>query len=536
MKEIYNEGRVVGLSAWELYVRQQLSTNPNIPLPTEREWLSSTVGSGNSMLLKIPSGTTSGYHDYKLPATSALCAASHIIASVFVGDGVFDSDGWATKVTDYGKLIPNNYEMYPSTPGQPQNVPADITQGLPDDEFELDSTFKDICSEYCKIVDGVCYQPGTWNQYHRDGVEKEFSPDPTQPGIIRLRFSAETTHDTFVLFTGFLFREVVSGTTGFDSCMDTASPQNGDFLGPMSYPWAVKITFTISSDIEAVVHGQSYSRKIPATAQDTVSVNSKAVVDFEQTDPGAYYATNFTNSKISVDVTDVSKGSASSISVIALYQDSSRKYPPALYGLKVTDEGVQSMVPLDVSAPGVSKIFETQALAQTYSNDIKNVYGMHLNQYDHILLYKSDGTAIDMSSSVSVETDGDTVRAVITSGDDVVETISLTDTVNGQLFNTDGDEPTTIDSEDLLNWTRLLKSLSTNQSLEIVGLKLKKYRDNIEMITDDQGNAINTGSINNYIEFSTTLNSSGISSGKRLYISSTEPTGTIPDGSLGIGW
>ena len=56
------------------------------------------------------------------------------------------------------------------------------------------------------------------------------------------------------------------------------------------------------------------------------------------------------------------------------------------------------------------------------------------------------------------------------------------------------------------------------------------------MITDAQGNAINTGSINNYIEFSTSLNAQGISSGKRLYISSTEPTGDIPEGSLGIGW
>ena len=61
------------------------------------------------------------------------------------------------------------------------------------------------------------------------------------------------------------------------------------------------------------------------------------------------------------------------------------------------------------------------------------------------------------------------------------------------------------------------------------------------MITDPEGNDINTGSINDYIEFSTVLDSeTGISSGKRLYISSTEPTGSetdpIPDGSLGIGW
>lgn len=539
MKEIYNEGRILGYSAFELYVRQQLSENPDVTLPTEREWLTSTVGSGSSMLLKIPAGTTSGYHDYSLPTNSALCGASHIFASVFVGNGIFDENGWATKVTDYGELIPNNDALYPVTPGEPQNVPSDIPQDLPDDKFELSEQFKSICTEYTKIVDGICYQPGTWADYNRDGVKKEFTPDPSKTCIIRLRFSAKTTADTFVLFSGFLFREVVAGTTGFDACMDTASPQNGDFLGPMSYPWAVKITFTMSTDVEAVVSSQIYTRKLPITDQAKL-VDSKPVIDYNEADPNKFYETEFTDSLIPVNVTDLNVNSSSGVSVIAAYQDASRNYPPILYGAKVVEEGVQNLAPLDVAAPGVSKIFEDQTLAQNYSNTIKNVFGMHLNENDHILLYKADGTKIDISSVVEVEQEGDTVRAVITSGDDVIKTISLTDSVNGELYNTDGDGDSPIDSEQLLNWTRLLQALSTNRSLEIVGPKLKKYRDNIEMITDPEGNDINTGSINDYIEFSTSLNAQGISSGKRLYISSTEPTGSqtdpIPEGSLGIGW
>ena len=540
MKEIYNEGRILGFSSYELYVRQQLSENPDVTLPTEREWLTSSIGAGSAMLLKIPARTVSGYHDYPLPVNSALCGCSHIFASVFVGDGIFDENGWATKVTDYGELIPNNYETYPSTPGQPINVPCNIPMDLPDNEFELSEQFKSICTEYTKIVDGICYQPGTWNEYHQDGVEKEFVPDPSQTCIIRLRFSAKTTADTFVLFSGFLFREVVAGTTGFDACMDTESPQNGDFLGPMSYPWAVKITFNLSNDVNAVINGQVYSRALPIDTEPEL-VDSKPVIDYNEANPNAFYEDNFEDSLIPVDVTDLNINSSAGASVLTAYQDASKNYPPVLYGAKVTEEGEQTLAPLDVAAPGVSKIFEDQTLAQSYSNDIKNVYGMHLNDEDHVLLYRADGTKIDMSSKVEVEVEDTTVRAVVTSGDDVIKTISLTDSVNGELFNTDGDGERPIDSEQLLNWTRLLQALSTNRSLDIVGPKLKKYRDNIEMITDPEGNDINTGSINDYIEFSTALDSeTGISSGKRLYISSTEPTGStadpIPDGSLGIGW
>lgn len=541
MKEIYNEGRILGLTAYELYVRQQLASNPEVKLPSEREWLTSSIGSGSSMLLKIPAGTTSGFHDYPLPSTSALCGCSHIFASVFVGDGIFDEGGWGTKVTDYGELIPNNYEIYPATPGEPENVPCNIPQDLPDDKFELSEQFKSICTEYTKIVDGICYQPGTWSEYTRDGVKKEFTPDPSRTCIIRLRFSERTVHDTFVLFSGFLFREVVAGTTGFDACMDTDCPQDGDFLGPMSYPWAVKITFTIDTSVNAVINGQMYKRKLPIDSVESELVATKPLIDFNEADPNAFYDDHFTDSKIPVDVTDLNITSSAGLAVLTSYQDESKNYPPVLYGAHVTEEGEQFIAPLDVAAPGVTKVFENDELAQSYSNDIKNVYGMYLNSDDHILFYRADGTRIDISSSVAVETEGTTVRAVITSGDDVIKTISLTDTINGELFNTEGNGERPINSEQLLNWTRLLQALSTNRSLEIVGPKLKKYRDNIEMITDPEGNDINTGSINDYIEFSTKLDEeTGISSGKRLYISSEEPQGTetdpIPDGSLGIGW
>ena len=85
MKTIYNEGRVVGLSAYELYVRQLLSEDPDAEPLTEREWLGSTLGSGASMILYVKAGTTAGVHDYVLPRQSRPVGCSTLIGSIFDG-------------------------------------------------------------------------------------------------------------------------------------------------------------------------------------------------------------------------------------------------------------------------------------------------------------------------------------------------------------------------------------------------------------------------------------------------------------------
>ena len=63
---------------------------------------------------------------------------------------------------------------------------------------------------------------------------------------------------------------------------------------------------------------------------------------------------------------------------------------------------------------------------------------------------------------------------------------------------------------DVIRWSDLLDSLNINKSIDILGGLL---------------NLKNSGS--NYIQLST---------GLRLYISASEPTGTIPENSIGIGW
>ena len=148
-QEIYNEGRVVGFSAWELYKYQALSNGvPENEIPNEREWLASMLGSGASMVLRI-TGTNGGFdagiHDYELPIGSNLTAAGVIVASPFMGDCEFSTIGsasWAKKIKSYGSLIENDATAFPTS----INVPSS----------DYDD-YKNCVSDFLKISDGIVY-------------------------------------------------------------------------------------------------------------------------------------------------------------------------------------------------------------------------------------------------------------------------------------------------------------------------------------------------------------------------------------------
>lgn len=118
-REIWSEGRVVGLSAYELYVKQHLAEDPDTPVATEREWLASSLGMGSSMILKFPNTTSNQtdyddeYIDVPLPQGSKLAAANSIVATFFDGDitntNMID-DYWAKRVDNYGTGIRNSYD------------------------------------------------------------------------------------------------------------------------------------------------------------------------------------------------------------------------------------------------------------------------------------------------------------------------------------------------------------------------------------------------------------------------------------------
>jgi len=108
-QQIYNEGRVVGLSAWELFAKTSLANGvPESAIPNEQQWLTAMIGAGASMILKVPANTSEGIYEVDLPSGSNLTASGLIIANPFMGTCEWDStSGWAKKIISYGGLIEN---------------------------------------------------------------------------------------------------------------------------------------------------------------------------------------------------------------------------------------------------------------------------------------------------------------------------------------------------------------------------------------------------------------------------------------------
>lgn len=279
MKVLYNEGRVAGLAAYESYLRQILSVNPSATPLDERKWLSASLSANQSMILKVSAGTTKGYHDYTLPATSDLCGCSVIYASIFEGkctvnetdviDNQVTSGCWANRVDDYGRLISNTYQRHPETPGLPPDVPAK------EDPTTIPYDYMVQCNEFMKISSALMLQPGEWitniedvellNESGipvttEDGQEllvpynayeqyASFSPDLSKPGFVRLAITDTIVRDVYIILTGFSYKTLVYGQVSYEHLDFAQVPEDGDFLGPARFPWGCKIILTLTSDI-----------------------------------------------------------------------------------------------------------------------------------------------------------------------------------------------------------------------------------------------------------------------------------------------
>lgn len=246
MKQIYNEGRVVGLSSYELYVRQFLSTNPEGTPLSEREWLAATIATNKSMILRIPGGTTVGTHDYELPLTSSLRACTVIYGSMFEGSVELSEDGyWATSVTDYNQLINNTASLHPFTPGTPESVPAHEVLWPLSDMIKLRAT------NYMRIREAAVIQPGRWVEAPPGSeLGAILQPDLNRPGFVRVFVTEELTSDVYIHLFGFVNSEIYKGQETVLVTGETARPQDGDFLGPEVYPWACPVTLLITNAIQ----------------------------------------------------------------------------------------------------------------------------------------------------------------------------------------------------------------------------------------------------------------------------------------------
>lgn len=535
---LYNAGRVTGFSAYEIYVKQHQSEDPTNPPASEREWLASTVSMGSSMVLKVLKNVAHGedenwYIDIQFPTNSRLCAANTIIASFFRGDCVF-SGNWATRVSSYGDLISNTSS---SSPNGNLNHGSTIPMGTID---EWNDTEKSQLADYLKIVDGIIIQPGTWSNSAKTPPQKDFSPNLGDYPRVRLHIRGKIENDIQILLTGFTIRTVVKGVTGVDTATNTASPQDGDFLGPGAFPWASKIVFSVPSSYVSFFATGAYKRKLP-TSGTSKTVKDTAVIDMQTTKPETYYESNYQNARVQLNVDDfttLGDGTA----VLTVYQKSS-KYPPAIWGTFVDSKGTNYLNPLDVVAPGTVKMFEDASAEdlKDYENTFEGTFGINKNTEDGTLeVLGPDGTLVpaaeasvkDASYTNIVSSDKKAKLLVTKTGKLVGLSLSMSEGVAGTQYTvgSDGTSNGTIGNTSFnkgsqtkltpptsnINWAVLLEALANNKSIDILGDNMKALKAGM------------TGTYP-YVQFP---------NGLRLYISATEPTpsSSIPVGSIGIGW
>lgn len=432
-RRIWNEGRVVGYSAYEVYVKHAMSIDPDHEPATEKEWLASMMAMGSSMLLRI--GTTeASYIDVEFPSDSRLCAANNIIASVFTGEGYVGTSAdtehvWCTKVTDYGPLIANA-----SSSPSGNNVPISDT--------ELSAKHKSYIREYMKIVDGIVLQPGTWTTNSNRPPQKDFTPTLAKVPTLRILFSEPITTPFFLLLTGFTNRSVVAGVTGFfdpqkagdtgfGSAVNTQSPQDGDFLGPWAFPWAAKVIFSVPAAYINYFMNNKYSRQLKS-GTPAIDVKSDAIIDMKQNYDGTasnYYETIDTDAPIEGNIEDINvSGEDAAILATYMHQSGGTKLPPALYGALVQTDGITKFIPIDTVAPGALKLYrnlyrdgkidnavvnklkllESAASGTTgfMRDDIVSTASYVVSQIDSagVVIPVSDDTTIDLAGVMTVST------------------------------------------------------------------------------------------------------------------------------------
>jgi hypothetical protein len=254
-RDLYNEGRVTGYSSYELYVKHALSEFPNEEPASEREWLAAQLARGVSMILKVPVDQTPGYHRlaFKLPEKSKLIAANTIVGSLFLGSCEFDGS-WATNVTDYGLLIDNSNISTVVTTQEAETLPYQAQHELGNarntprpneltDKVATEAQKLQVLN-YMKIQDGLVLQGGVWSNTSTGNPEHDFSPDYNAKPCVVLTLSGQVKQEFYILLTGFTDHTIISGISGIDEgSTQKIAPQDGDFLGPESFPWANKITF-----------------------------------------------------------------------------------------------------------------------------------------------------------------------------------------------------------------------------------------------------------------------------------------------------
>lgn len=537
-RQIWNEGRVQGYSAYEIYLKQALSDNPDLQPATEREWLSSSIACGSSMVVKIPkTSNDSGYLDIALPENSKLCAANVIFANLFIGDCEYDEDSYfAKRVINYGFCINNKLNSHPDVNGT--QIPTT------DDDISLESVLS-YSESYNKIVDGVVIQPGKWKETgDENGQYMDLSPDMSKSPFIRIFYSGKIEYSVQVMLTGFTIRSVISGVCGIDGSYNATSSEDGTFLGPAQFPWAAKIIFSQSTATSISLNISNYTRKIKG--ETAVSkLRGKSLVDMETCDPSIFYSSKQPDAKIGFD--SCSLDSPDGRGNILTIHSKSDKYSPAIYATRYNPDKEKSLSPFNVVGKGSVQMFDNSTsdadmkgyekiYPGTFSlrrkddgsvetldenNDVVPVASLSHKELSYTNLVTNDKkakgivTSVGNKKSLSISLSDDDNDSQLPIGDDGTSNVSIGSTS----FNK-GSMTKISPSSSNVTPAYILEAIANNKSIDILGDRMKALKAGLAKETS----AGNVG----YIQ---------LPNGLRLYISATKPTATdVPIGSIGIGW
>ena len=384
MRELWNEGRVVGYSAYEMYIRQVSAADPTAIPATEKQWLSSTIAYGSSMLVWVASDDISGphYRDIQFPDNCRLCAANTILASMFIGEGgEVDENGWATKILSFGNLIGNTSTTAPNAGVADEEAVIPVLNS-----GSIDPSVHPQFQDYIKITDGIVIQPGTWVLNDDAPPQMNLLPKLSKHPRLRISFSDTVVNGFWLLLTGFTNGTIIMGVTGIDDVVGDTS-LNGEFLGPATFPWAAKVVFSIPPILMNSVVNSGYNRKLPSTGSD-ISVRSSAIIDMASAAPQSYYTTHYASSAIEIVVSELSI-SSSSASILVTYQTDS-DLPPALYGSSLASgtTGSAYIGPIDIVAPGTIKVYQAngQTMAETLEDNTSENIGMY--RTEELVIYQ----------------------------------------------------------------------------------------------------------------------------------------------------
>lgn len=566
-QQIYNEGRVTGFSAWEIFARDALDhgIDPN-DIPDEHEWLLSMMSRGASLVLKVPGGTQKGIWECELPESSTLTGAGVIIGSPFIGNCEF-SGNVATKVTSYGPLINNTSGSHP--PANGSSVPYNTNY----------NPYVSAVTEFVKINDGIVYtKSAKWIRTTDGEPYEDIDPNfgNTISTVVRFYISepiADNT-DVYVLLTGFdnkSFLRAVSGwardngsgrAVGGSTDTDNNHWQNGGMLGPEIIPWASKIVLTVPNSAYTLTN--TITRRIPSDTTygdeegDPINIggftiknyldyklNTTPFIDFDSINLTDYYEVkHLSSATLRENVKDINLGFTASYNtliawypgmsaaqIIASGESNAKFFPPALYATKVTAKGTQTLIPMDTAAPGTIKCFNTAEEAYNYTQILPNNFAIYYNSSNNTYSFvkKGDSNVNNWYSTAKIEYLEDEPRAKISTNATSAQFVSLTNP-SGTPYNVTGNVGWIgAVYPKVLNWKMLLDALPQNASIDLLGSRLTTMAN--DLCANNNIGIASGDSINEIGATKLTINpgANGIS------ITSTTTTGTTKLAALSSG-